>query len=113
MKTRFVFLLFFAAAAVFSNTVFKSDYTKNLSVFRPIGGIEPKLENGKLFLEKGTQLSIRVPAPGRYKINAKISGISRSTFRRQAIKSAAFALPMEVKVCCTDSWIPNSPSTAV
>ena len=77
MKTRFVFLLFFAAAAVFSNTVFKSDYTKNLSVFRPIGGIEPKLENGKLFLEKGTQLSIRVPAPGRYKINAKISGISR------------------------------------
>ena len=43
----------------------------------------------------------------------KISGISKITFRRQAINNDALARPMAIKVCCTDSWIPNSPIDAV
>jgi len=77
MKSLFFFTLSLMALTGFSAPVFNADFQRDFKLFRPYGKIAPRLENGSLILGSGTQIGVNIPAPGRFKITAKVSGESK------------------------------------
>ena len=73
-------LLLSVAAFVFynacGNVIYTADFVKDFKKFAPYSKSAPVLKDGKLYAEKGTLLTVKLPAPGRYKFTASVSGDS-------------------------------------
>ena len=64
-----VFPIIFSVCA---ETVYTTDFEKDFKKFKPYANDSPVLKNGKLHAKKGTQTSVTLPAPGRYKIKVSV-----------------------------------------
>lgn len=86
MRTFFLLLAFAPLSALCGGTVYQADFDRDFSLFKPYRNQAPALQDGKLYLSSGTQIKVPLPRPGRYLVEAQVTGKSRT-------QMAAFGAP--------------------
>ncbi|NMA20772.1 MAG: hypothetical protein GX927_09355 [Lentisphaerae bacterium] len=78
MRTFFLLLAFAFPSALCGGTVYQADFARDFSLFKPYRDQAPVLQGGKLYLGSGTQINVPLPRPGRYLVEAQVTGKSRT-----------------------------------